>query len=79
MGIKEKGNNQTSHANSLRESLEHVLTYLGTEDKSELDKAKEAAKDAEAQAFTRREYVAAKYMANMAASVDSDVFQGLAR
>lgn len=71
--------NETRMSESLRDSLEHVLNYLATEDNSELDKAIEAAKDAQAQSHTRRETVASKYLANLAASVSGDIFKRVAR
>jgi len=71
--------NDTRMAESLRDSLEHILNYLATEDNSELDKAIEAAKDAQAQSHTRRETVASKYLANLATVVGRNVFEGLAR
>lgn len=71
--------NETRMAESLRDSLEHILNYLATEDNSELDKAIEAAKDAQAQSHIRRETVASKYLANLAASVSGDIFKRVAR
>lgn len=71
--------NDTRMAESLRDSLEHILNYLATEDNSELDKAIEAAKDAQAQSHTRREELASKYLANLATVVGRNVFEGLAR
>ena len=71
--------NDTRMAESLRDSLEHILNYLATEDNSELDKAIEAAKDAQAQSHTRRETVASKYLANLAASVSGDIVKRVAR
>lgn len=71
--------NETRMSESLRDSLEHVLNYLATEDNSELDKAIEAAKDAQAQSHTRREELASKYLANLATVVGRNVFEGLAR
>ena len=71
--------NKTRHSEALRDSLEHVLNFLATDDRTELAKAESAAQDAKALAYTRRETVAAKYLANMATSVGSDLFSGLAR
>ena len=70
--------NKTKHAESLRESLEHLLTYFATEDDSHRKKALEAAKDAQAFAYTRRESVAARKLALLAAGIDSTIYAGLA-
>lgn len=68
---------ETRHAKSCREALEHILNYLAIVDDSELRKAESAAKDAAALAYTRREWVVAKRLENMAIQIASSNLAGI--
>lgn len=69
--------NETRHAQSCRDALEHILNYLATEDVSELQKAHSAALDAKALGATRAEIALAKRLAGWSEVFESRVTNNL--
>jgi len=67
---------KTQYEKSIRQSFDHVLNYLATEDNSELDKALSACMDAQAQSYTRREALVSRKVASLIATLPAQMYRG---